>query len=741
METEIPSLILTILFSKFDLVAKEIIHSFVESDLPFNEFSDLKTYEPFQNSLQGLSSVSQNYISPVIKALMEWRIQILISNIEKENQDIIETNSQKTNSKKTEKKLKRKTTKTQLKEIETTKQQIMILKETIFSLACLSILERSEPKEENAIFNQFINLVVESLKKILTNFETAHPTSTTEPSNVNFLIETLGKTLGIMSRCFPQGALNLFISFIEDKKENLDIIFEIIKFIEFDIEKQPKIDLIVDFLQKFMSFYSKTKGHFKKRVCRSLSPALAKVIDIYHNKNELDFNNWDDTISKFYILVKSRSKKSHEQIPSLRFMTSSLSCSNIKFFNENHKTLLEQLYKLLLSKNGKKDAVECLTLILKVILKLKGDRSFSQTKIIVSQVFSFGRKDNLLFQENLGDSICEMTNVIGDWNTLFLVQDILSELMKSDSYDRIFVAARAFVSIVRKFEKDDLKIFYPQNQDFITENLRTATPIFERFMSVLDDEVGGWTHYSKTKSVSEIASKEQMKGIDILKQSVRLIPHILPLPNKVISMLSSYLFHLDSGLAEISYLSMKKIMVNIKVFRYRTLREFLHIIFKIPDNFPSLILQGLTKLNELFNFWIDLFKKEKEEEKQKTKIGAIMVSTPQQISVIDVRKEVNFCVNVDLPIIGLIENMSGFVCPNCDKIHYIFSSDGGADLAKSSLINFLGKVPLDPRVSEICDLDGALVLLDDSSDKNNLSKIVSDAYNSIIKFLVDWSKK
>ncbi|KAJ5067942.1 nucleotide-binding protein nbp35 [Anaeramoeba ignava] len=148
------------------------------------------------------------------------------------------------------------------------------------------------------------------------------------------------------------------------------------------------------------------------------------------------------------------------------------------------------------------------------------------------------------------------------------------------------------------------------------------------------------------------------------------------------------------------------------------------------------LLKGIEKIGEM-----QLNLEEKEEEKQKTKIGAIMVSTPQQISVIDVRKEVNFCVNVDLPIIGLIENMSGFVCPNCDKIHYIFSSDGGADLAKSSLINFLGKVPLDPRVSEICDLDGALVLLDDSSDKNNLSKIVSDAYNSIIKFLVDWSKK
>ncbi|CAI9718847.1 cytosolic Fe-S cluster assembly factor NUBP1 [Octopus vulgaris] len=85
--------------------------------------------------------------------------------------------------------------------------------------------------------------------------------------------------------------------------------------------------------------------------------------------------------------------------------------------------------------------------------------------------------------------------------------------------------------------------------------------------------------------------------------------------------------------------------------------------------------------------------------------GAIIITTPQEISLQDVRKEINFCEKVKLPIIGVIENMSGFVCPHCKTESEIFpATTGGAEkMAKDLSLPFLGKLPLDPRIAKACD--------------------------------------
>ncbi|XP_050421191.1 cytosolic Fe-S cluster assembly factor NUBP2 homolog [Adelges cooleyi] len=79
--------------------------------------------------------------------------------------------------------------------------------------------------------------------------------------------------------------------------------------------------------------------------------------------------------------------------------------------------------------------------------------------------------------------------------------------------------------------------------------------------------------------------------------------------------------------------------------------------------------------------------------------GAILVTTPQQMSLNDVRKELTFCKKTGIPIIGVIENMSGYVCPNCSECTNLFSSNGGKSLAEYYQVPFLGTVPIDPRVS------------------------------------------
>jgi ATP-binding protein involved in chromosome partitioning len=79
-------------------------------------------------------------------------------------------------------------------------------------------------------------------------------------------------------------------------------------------------------------------------------------------------------------------------------------------------------------------------------------------------------------------------------------------------------------------------------------------------------------------------------------------------------------------------------------------------------------------------------------------VQAVVVTTPQAVALADVRKSINFCKAVEMPIIGVIENMSGFVCPHCSETVDIFSSGGGEQTARDFDLPFLGRVPMDPRV-------------------------------------------
>jgi Mrp family chromosome partitioning ATPase len=83
--------------------------------------------------------------------------------------------------------------------------------------------------------------------------------------------------------------------------------------------------------------------------------------------------------------------------------------------------------------------------------------------------------------------------------------------------------------------------------------------------------------------------------------------------------------------------------------------------------------------------------------------GAVLVTTPQAVSVVDVRKEISFCRKMRLPILGIVENMSGFVCPCCEQATDIFSKGGGEALAAEFATPFLGRIPIDPRLAECQD--------------------------------------
>jgi len=83
--------------------------------------------------------------------------------------------------------------------------------------------------------------------------------------------------------------------------------------------------------------------------------------------------------------------------------------------------------------------------------------------------------------------------------------------------------------------------------------------------------------------------------------------------------------------------------------------------------------------------------------------GAIIVTTPQNLSLNDVRKSIHFCHQVKIPVLGVIENMSGFICPHCQGVVDVFKKGGGETMADQMGVPFLGRIPMDPSIVEASD--------------------------------------
>jgi ATP-binding protein involved in chromosome partitioning len=112
---------------------------------------------------------------------------------------------------------------------------------------------------------------------------------------------------------------------------------------------------------------------------------------------------------------------------------------------------------------------------------------------------------------------------------------------------------------------------------------------------------------------------------------------------------------------------------------------------------------------------------------------AIIVTTPQEISLADVRKSINFCRQVNMQILGLVENMSGLICPHCGKTIDIFKTKGGMLTAKKEGLRLLGTLPLDPQVVSNGDM-GDMGLLD------NPDLPITREFNKIVDAVIQLSE-
>ncbi|MGF3585175.1 MAG: Mrp/NBP35 family ATP-binding protein [Thermoplasmatota archaeon] len=166
--------------------------------------------------------------------------------------------------------------------------------------------------------------------------------------------------------------------------------------------------------------------------------------------------------------------------------------------------------------------------------------------------------------------------------------------------------------------------------------------------------------------------------------------------------------------------------------------KIMSMAFLLPDKDSPIIWRGPMKMGALKQFikdvnWghldyliVDLPPGTGDEPLSIAQLipdsdGAIIVTTPQDVALLSVRKSVNFVKKMNIPVIGIIENMSGFTCPHCKTNTDIFKTGGGIKASKDFNIPFLGKIPIDPQIVKMGD-EGKNFMFNDKSTTTILFK-------------------
>ncbi len=165
--------------------------------------------------------------------------------------------------------------------------------------------------------------------------------------------------------------------------------------------------------------------------------------------------------------------------------------------------------------------------------------------------------------------------------------------------------------------------------------------------------------------------------------------------------------------------------------------------FLLPDRDSAIIWRGPMKMNAIRQFlsdveWgeldylvVDLPPGTGDEPLSVAQLikhvdGSVIVTTPQDLALLDSRKAVNFSKVLRIPVIGIIENMSGFVCPYCGREINIFKYGGGERSAIELGVPFIGRVPIDPGLVEAGDKGTPFVLQKDSKVREAFERIVEN---------------
>lgn len=110
--------------------------------------------------------------------------------------------------------------------------------------------------------------------------------------------------------------------------------------------------------------------------------------------------------------------------------------------------------------------------------------------------------------------------------------------------------------------------------------------------------------------------------------------------------------------------------------------------------------------------------------------GAVIVTTPQEVALLDSRKAVNMVKSMNVPLLGIVENMSGLRCPHCGEVIEIFKTGGGERAAEELSVPFLGAIPLDPEVTPLGD-EGIAFVDRDTAAKESFERVVDGILGQI----------
>ncbi|MCW4006344.1 MAG: Mrp/NBP35 family ATP-binding protein [Candidatus Bathyarchaeota archaeon] len=113
--------------------------------------------------------------------------------------------------------------------------------------------------------------------------------------------------------------------------------------------------------------------------------------------------------------------------------------------------------------------------------------------------------------------------------------------------------------------------------------------------------------------------------------------------------------------------------------------------------------------------------------------GVVIVTMPSEVSQAVVKKSISFAKQLGVPIIGIIENMSGFVCPDCGSTVNIFKSGGGKKIAQDLSVPFLGSIPLDPRICNDSDEGVSFLAENPSSPATQAFKAIVDEIKNFVE--------
>ncbi|KAJ5070142.1 protein furry [Anaeramoeba ignava] len=596
------------IFTQFTSIAKSLIQNLSKMNKERKPYyTTIQNHLEFQRCIDSLSNLGKNCIENIMTGIITWREEILGTPNETN-----ETNDKK--------KLKKPKTKLHTVDISflnnlgignSKLSQIIVITETIFSVASLRVLKYTQQTLSNKLLDKIIKVPLSQL----IDFESeqqqiTEPKDLIDQQKLNELCEEL---IGELSKQNIKSVVKIFFTGQETK--TITPTMAQIQHIKLTNKDQVTVDFNAHFVESFLNVLKKLDRRSKRKLARCGAKIFQKFIDNNYFR-DFDFTDWFLNIRNLYNMTAQLGEKASELQHYLPLQTALLCCSDKAFFFEKHKEFIELSLKSLKNKSIRFVSLECVSNFLRFYMTKFVDpnpeRVAKNIEKIALTIFSFNRKMTFnVFSPSISATPDEMILFISDWKLSYAMNFIIFKLIESDNSEWVLIGVRTFFALLEKNpqKQSNRRISDPTTLESFVQ---TCQEKLEKVFTYYDNQVGNFIQSApQLKSPIEPILKEKSKEIDILIYAIKSIPRVLPFPNKLLEMISKYTIHFDQNLSSISFEAMKRIIANQSEIRLDLLNAFGKFILQIPDNFVSIIQSSLQKLLELILLWVNILKQSK----------------------------------------------------------------------------------------------------------------------------------